>query len=310
MMAKKPEDRFADMTAVIAAFQALTLPAEAPTARPGPAPAVAAGTLPTDRTMDLSAPPAPVGLKVLLAEPSRTQAVIIRGQLKNLGATTVATVASGAEALAEARRSSPDVVLATMHLSDMTGPELARQLAGAGGLAPGFVLIATRDEGHAAGSLSQAGPGPVLTKPFGLEQLKQALELATRRASPPADRARLRVLVVDDSAAARSNVRRALSNLGFALFTEAADGAQAVALTARETFDLIVTDYNMPHMDGKGLVGYLRQAPATAAVPILLVTTEKDQAKLDAVRQLGVTAVCDKSFSVEAVRPIVGQLFG
>ena len=45
----------------------------------------------------------------------------------------------------------------------------------------------------------------------------------------------------------------------------AADGAQAVAAVARETFDLIVTDYNMPYMDGRGLVGYLKQNPSTTS---------------------------------------------
>jgi len=70
---------------------------------------------------------------------------------------------------------------------------------------------------------------------------------------------------------------------------------------------LIVTDYNMPLMDGRGLVGYLRQNPATASVPIVMVTTETDPAKLDAVRQLGVT-VCDKSFPPEAIRGIIEQI--
>ena len=51
---------------------------------------------------------------------------------------------------------------------------------------------------------------------------------------------------------------------------------------------MIVTDYNMPFMDGSGLVGYLKQNPSTASVPIIMVTTEQDPVKLDAVRQLGV----------------------
>ena len=61
----------------------------------------------------------------------------------------------------------------------------------------------------------------------------------------------------------------------------------------------------MPFMDGRGLVGYLKQNPATASVPIIMVTTETDPAKLEAVRRLGVTAICDKSFQPEVVRKIV-----
>ena len=86
--------------------------------------------------------------------------------------------------------------------------------------------------------------------------------------------------------------------------------AQAVAIVVRETFDLIVTDYNMPYMDGRGLVGYLKQNPATASVPIIMVTTEQDPGKLEAVRaKLGVAAVCDKSFPPDsAVRNIIDEL--
>ncbi len=71
---------------------------------------------------------------------------------------------------------------------------------------------------------------------------------------------------------------------------------------------MIVTDYNMPHMDGRGLVGYLKQDPATASIPIILVTTEQDPGKLEAVRQLGVAAICDKSLPAEVVGKIIEQL--
>jgi two-component system chemotaxis response regulator CheY len=64
----------------------------------------------------------------------------------------------------------------------------------------------------------------------------------------------------------------------------------------------------MPYMDGGSLVAYLKQNPGTAGVPIIMVTTEKDPAKLDAVRRLGVAAVCDKSFPAETVRKIIDSL--
>ncbi len=88
-------------------------------------------------------------------------------------------------------------------------------------------------------------------------------------------------------------------------FVEAADGAQAIAAVTRDRFDLIVTDYNMPLLDGHGFVSYLKQNPDTASVPIILVTTETDPSKLAAVRGLGVTAVCDKSFPPDVVRAVI-----
>ena len=173
------------------------------------------------------------------------------------------------------------------------------------------MLISSESESSDAGSLSKCGHAVLVKKPFTPEQLLGALRVVSQRsqpATPSIDRGHLRVLIVDDSAAARLHVRSVLAGMGVAKFAEAADGAQAVAAVARETFDLIVTDYNMPLMDGRGLVGYLKQNPATASVPIIMVTTETDPAKLEAVRLLGVTAVCEKSFPPEVVRKTLDEL--
>jgi two-component system chemotaxis response regulator CheY len=126
---------------------------------------------------------------------------------------------------------------------------------------------------------------------------------------PRRDRAKLRVLIVDDSTVARTIVRGGLQGLGFGHFVEVADGAQAIAAATREPFDLIVTDYNMPLMDGHALVSYLKQTPATASIPVVMVTTETDPKVLDPVRKLGVVGVVEKSFPVAVVKPIVDKLF-
>jgi two-component system chemotaxis response regulator CheY len=123
------------------------------------------------------------------------------------------------------------------------------------------------------------------------------------------DRSGLRVMIVDDSATARINVRNVLQSLGFSRFLEVPDGAYAIAVAARESCDLIVTDYNMPLMDGRALVSYLKQNPATAAVPIVMVTTETDPKVLDPVRRLGVIAVVEKAFPPSVVGPLLDPLF-
>jgi serine/threonine protein kinase/DNA-binding response OmpR family regulator len=266
------------------------------------------------QTIDLGPPPTPsrLPLKVLLVEPSRTQSAIIRKYLQTQGIPNVVAAASGQEALKAVRGDRPDAIVSTLHLADMTGVQLAQQVrAESKAAAPGFVLISSQAESSQAGSLSQCGQVVLLHKPFTAEQLAEALRVVTAEQPTPsatADRGKLRVLIVDDSAPARKHVRGVLVGLGVAQFVEAADGAQAVAAAARETFDLIVTDYNMPYMDGRALVGYLKQNPSTATVPIIMVTTEADPAKLAAVRQLGVVAFCDKSFPPEVVAKIIDQL--
>jgi two-component system chemotaxis response regulator CheY len=323
MMAKAPGDRFQSMSEVIHALKAvqaglgetaddslrmaatLVSPVENIETLPMTGPAATAQTI-VHETPNVPAAASP---KVVLVEPSRTQSAIVRKYLQEKGIDQVRSVSSGKDALAAVAAESPDVIICTLHLPDMTGMQLAQQLRSGTTSVPGFVLISSEAESADAGSLSKYGQGFVLQKPFTPDKLAEALSLVTGSAkpNPVAEHGNLRVLIVDDSAAARMHIRGTLKDLGQTRIVEAADGAQAVAVLAQERFDLIVTDYNMPFMDGRGLVGYIKQNPATSAVPIIMVTTETDAAKLEAVRQLGVT-VLDKSFPAAPVRKILEQI--
>ena len=117
------------------------------------------------------------------------------------------------------------------------------------------------------------------------------------------------MLIVDDSSTARMQVRAVLQELGFQYFLEDPDGAHAIVTAARECCDLIVTDYNMPLMNGRALVSYLKQNPATSAIPIIMVTTETEPRVLDPVRKLGVIAVVEKAFPAAVVGPLLDSLF-
>jgi serine/threonine-protein kinase len=330
MVAKKPGDRFQSMSEVVQALESLeaslgeAMAAPAPVGsqaksaalslKPDTSPSVSSEA--TAQTVNLSPQSVPqrFPLKVLLVEPSRTQSAIIRKFLQTSGVQDVVAVASGDEALKAVRSDRPDAIICTMHLADMTGVQLAQQIRAEGtAAAPGIVLISSEAETAEAGSLSKCGHAVLLKKPFTPEKLVEALGLVS--AVPPAPSPtvrldRLRVLIVDDSAPARVHIRNILKGLTLSQFVEAPDGARAVAAVAGETFDLIVTDYNMPYMDGSRLVAYLKQNPATASIPIIMVTTEDDPNKLEEVRRLGVAAVCDKSFPPDVVRKVIDELVG
>jgi serine/threonine protein kinase len=332
MMAKAPADRFPSMIEVIRALERIEeevklSPGLPEAAQPGDtivggpstpgqnldfSLATAAGiTGPTIDFRPAGATPA-ASLSVLLVEPSRTQSAIIRKLLELQGVQRILTVATGQEALQIVRNEPPHAIITAQHLSDMTGVELAERIrCESKATATGVVLISTEAETSQADSLSKCGKTALLHKPFTSEQLLDALRIVSAVPLPPspqAGRGKLRVLIVDDSAAARIHIRNTLQKLGVVQFKEAADGAQAVAAVARDAFDLIVTDYNMPLMDGQGFVSYLKQNPATAAIPIIMVTTEEDPSKLEAVRRLGVAAVCNKSFPPEIPQTIIDDL--
>jgi serine/threonine-protein kinase len=247
--------------------------------------------------------------KVVLVEPSRAQSGIIRKYLQAQGVQHVVAVATGQEALQAVNSDRPDAIISALHLPDMTGVELGKRIhTQSVGTGAGFVLISSEDESWEAGTLSKCGRAVLLHKPFTAQKLGEALKVVTAPADAGKSKlGRLRVLIVDDSAPARLHIRGVLEGLGMVKFVEATDGARAVAWAAKDTFDLIVTDYNMPYMDGRGLVAFLRENPSTASVPIIMVTSETDPRKLDAVRQLGVT-ICDKSFQRDVVRKIIEKM--
>jgi two-component system chemotaxis response regulator CheY len=95
--------------------------------------------------------------------------------------------------------------------------------------------------------------------------------------------------------------------MGIAQITEAADGKQAADIFAQsqEEFDLIVTDLNMPVMDGHALIQYIRQDLGNAIVPILMVTSEDNQTRLSKVYKAGVSGICDKPFDPQTVKEML-----
>jgi serine/threonine-protein kinase len=329
MLAKTPTERVASMTEVVRALETLVAglgavepvpppvdtlvgPALARAAAPGGTETVgkgaASGT--AEGTVNFQPSGKPGAGTVLLVEPSRSQAVIIRGYLQKLRFEDVRTLSTGQQALDSARQAPPAVVLSAMHLPDMTGLQLVQAMRAEERFsATGLVLITSQADAPEAHLLAQAGTIVCLPKPFNQDQLARALAAAgesSRRA--PAAGKRLRVLVVDDSAAARRHICGVLAALGLSQIVETADGAEAVARLEQETFDLVVTDYVMPHLDGRGLIDFIRHRSTCRRVPVILVTSETDPAKLAAVRQLGVSAICDKSFPLDMVRGVVATL--
>ena len=120
--------------------------------------------------------------------------------------------------------------------------------------------------------------------------------------------AAMKVLLVDDSPTARNYIRHILGNLGIRHFTEAQNGKQACALVEREFFDLIVTDYNMPEMDGREFTEFVRTRSGQSSVPILMVSSEQNRNRLAAVQNAGVSALCDKPFDPRLVRDLILKL--
>ncbi|CCG40802.1 response regulator [Magnetospirillum molischianum] len=115
------------------------------------------------------------------------------------------------------------------------------------------------------------------------------------------------VLAVDDSKTMRDMVSFTLRGAGYTVL-EAENGVAALRTIQGQKVDVIITDVNMPEMDGITLVRKLRGLPAHAGTPILILTTESEQAKKDAGRSAGATGWIVKPFSPEKLLQIVAKV--
>lgn len=255
-------------------------------------------------------------LVVYLVEPSALQARIISTLLGQLGVLQVQRCASAAEALSRLREALPSVVISALYLPDMSGTDLIHTMRGDPDFehVP-FILVSSETRPQVLDPVRQSGVCGILPKPFSEIQLRKALRATLDYLDEDAslehaglDLESLRVLVVDDSPSARRFIRRVLENLGIKNFVEAGNGIEAVAVMADNMVDLVVTDYNMPEMDGKALVDHIRHKSWQNSVPVLMVTSESDQGRLAAVEEAGVSGICDKPFEPAVVKALLKRI--
>ncbi|MFZ2266689.1 MAG: response regulator [Azonexus sp.] len=254
-------------------------------------------------------------LSVLLVEPSHMQAGLVSRMLQHQGVRHVRLVDTAAGALAAMTETAADglVVISSLYLPDMAGTELVGAMRADPNLENiPFILISSETRPQVLEPVRQSGACSIVTKPFNEQQLSRALYAAADYLNPPedldvADIEGLRVLLVDDSLASRHHLRRLLEELGIERITEAVDGKGAVAILEQTMFDLVITDYNMPEMDGRELTEYIRTQSWQAEVPVLMVTSEQNMGRLAAVERAGVSAICDKPFEAGSIRKLISE---
>jgi len=112
------------------------------------------------------------------------------------------------------------------------------------------------------------------------------------------------VLIVDDSAAIRKILMRVLRQTDIPLgeILEAGDGAEALKTLSGRHVNLILSDINMPNMDGLQLLAQLKQSEKWKSVPIVMITTEGGQGKVIEAVQLGAAGYVRKPFTAEQIK--------
>ena len=118
-----------------------------------------------------------------------------------------------------------------------------------------------------------------------------------------------KILAVDDSASMRQMVAFTLKSAGFDV-TDASDGVEALQIAKGQSFDVVITDVNMPNMDGITLCRELRALPSFKFTPILMLTTESSAEKKQAGRGAGATGWIVKPFNPDQLLATVNKVIG
>lgn len=120
------------------------------------------------------------------------------------------------------------------------------------------------------------------------------------------------ILIVDDSEIIRSVVKKTISMSGIdvAQVFEAADGLEALAVMEKEWVDIVFADLNMPRMSGLDLVTHMAKDNMLQNTPVVIVSSERSELRIEELKQQGVRAYIKKPFRPEDFRDVVVDILG
>jgi two-component system chemotaxis response regulator CheY len=119
----------------------------------------------------------------------------------------------------------------------------------------------------------------------------------------------MKILIVDDFSTMRRIVKNILKQLGYENVGEAENGAEAYDMIKTGEFAFVITDWNMPVMDGLGLLKKVRTDSQVKDIPILMVTAEAEKEKVVAAIQAGVNNYIVKPFTADTLKEKMDKIF-
>lgn len=254
-------------------------------------------------------------LNILLVEPSAVQRKVITQELNHEQVTSIDEASNIEEAVDSILTFTPDLIASALYFEDGTAMDLIQQLRAIPNCDEiPFMLVSSETRLEQLETFKQSGVVAILPKPFTEQHLRSALRATVDLLAPEElslnayDVASMRALVVDDSSMSRKMICRVLNNLGISNIIEAVDGAEAQMLLEDTQFDFVVTDYNMPNVDGAELTAYIRNTEHLAHLPVMMVTSEKNETKLSHINHSGIDAIVDKPFITDEVKCLLHTL--
>ncbi len=119
----------------------------------------------------------------------------------------------------------------------------------------------------------------------------------------------MKILIVDDFSTMRRIIKNLLRDLGFTNTHEADDGVTALPMLKSGDFDFLITDWNMPSMNGIDLLRAVRGDDKLASLPVLMVTAEAKRDQIIEAAQAGVSGYVVKPFTAQALKEKIEKIF-
>lgn len=213
----------------------------------------------------------------------------------------------GLEGLTVARKTRPDLVISDIDMPNLDGYEMCRRLRKEPATqAVPILILSARGKGVDIDRGFDVGANDFLSKPVSENELLSRIEQVIW-SSEPAERRREKILVVDDVEAHRTVVVQALAQQGFQVMT-AGDGAEALVVADRTPPDLVITDSEMPEMNGRDLTRELKARERLKDVPVIMLTAADSPLNRLKGKHAGVSAYLTKPFVPDKVVVIAEKL--
>ncbi len=120
------------------------------------------------------------------------------------------------------------------------------------------------------------------------------------------------ILIIDDSLPMRSVIKRTLTAAGYGSseLIEAANGKEALELMKNNWVDIVLTDYNMPVMDGLEFIKTIKKDDLSKDIPVVVISTEGNESKIKEFMDCGAVGYITKPFTAEAIRDLIVNILG
>lgn len=226
-------------------------------------------------------------MEILVIDDSKSIRCLVQNLLNSVG-HTVSVASDGNEAADFAAGSGFDLIVSDIIMPKMDGLDLARHLRSTNEYKKTpIIFLTTESSEELRAKGKEISSTTWIKKPFSPVSLLKVINILLKK---------LNVLAVDDSKSIRCMVSNILTGAGHTV-TVAADGREAIGLAAGSGFDLIITDVNMPEMDGLDLARQLRNSAEYSSTPIIFLTTEATEDYMAKGKEIGTTTWITKPFS-------------